>query len=425
MQGLTTGWPWGIKTRIRRYLRVPRTVNKFGAGSAPEEMIKSAAVIAASLLVLTSCGSAAAHKSAIGTPTASASGTAPYWSSGPSASGGPSPSGATGPFASTYPTVSGASGPHPGCNGIWSYNLCIPFSAYTGPSANPAVQSDLGFSCRIAISNGSPGSGGFIKFPGGDFTTDPRSNVSITYPPGTQPGMGGPQLSFSSASGRWYPVTREAVSPDGSRYAYMVGSGIHIVTAANGADTVIGTDKSWRLVLLVNNGAYAAPGDQATGLWFVPLSGSPKQIIDTGWWMTASASSGIAYGQRAQSVPPGANNPILRLSLSSGAVQTWWSAAPGAVQLSAVAPDGSLIVSMPSEQGGSIVDIRRIAQPEQVDSILAGPNGYLMGPVVADYHGIWLTINNTGANASYTWFAPARAYAPASKVSGQLASGCD
>jgi hypothetical protein len=391
-------------------------------------MIKSAAVIAASLLVLTSCGSAAAHKSAIGTPTASASSTAPYWSSGPSASGGPSPSGATGPFASTYPTVSGATGPHPGCNGIWSYNLCIPFNAYTGPAANPAVQSDLGFSCRIAISNGSPGSGGFIKFPGGDFTTDPRSNVSITYPPGTQFGMGSQPtfgLSFSSASGRWYPVTREAVSPDGSRYAYTVGSGIHIVTAANGSDTVIGSDKSWRLVLLVNDGAYAASGDQAPGLWFVPLSGSPKQIIDTGWWMTASAPSGIAYGQRAQSVPPGANNPILRLSLSSGAVQTWWGAAPAAVQLSTVAPDGSLIVAMPSEQGGSIVDIRGIAQPERVDSILAGPNGYLMGPVVADSHGIWLTINNTGANASYTWFASARVYAPASKVSGQLASSCD
>jgi hypothetical protein len=80
---------------------------------------------------------------------------------------------------------------------------------------------------------------------------------------------------------------------------------------------------------------------------------------------------------------------------------------------------------MPSEQGGSIVDIRGIAQPERVDSILAGPNGYLMGPVVADSHGIWLTINNTGANASYTWFASARVYAPASKVSGQLASSCD
>ena len=114
---------------------------------------------------------------------------------------------------------------------------------------------------------------------------------------GSQPTFG---LSFSSASGRWYPVTREAVSPDGSRYAYTLGSGIHIVTAANGSDTVIGSDKSWRLVLLVNDGAYAAPGDQAPGLWFVPLSGSPKQVIDSGWWMTASASSGIAYGQRAQ-----------------------------------------------------------------------------------------------------------------------------
>ena len=397
----------------------------------PEMLMTRAAILGAALLLLSSCGSAASHSRATASPVAVASGTFPAWSTGPSGSSGPGYSGPTysGSTGPNYSGYTGATGPHPGCRGLWSYGLCIPQPADSGPTFSPPSNTDLGFNCRIAVSNGSPGSGGFIKFPGGDFTLDPHSDVSITYPPGAQSGMGSPPptfgLSFNSHSGRWFPVSREAVSPDGSKYAYTYDKGIHVITAANGSDAVLGSDRTWRLLLLDNSGAYAVPADQTAGLWFVPLTGTAKQVTGAGVWMTASASSGVAYGMRAQSVPSGASNPVIRLILSSGAIQTWWSEAPAALQQSTVGPDGSLIVAMPYEGGTwQIVDIRRVVAPEQADPVVSDSYGTLLGPVVADAHGIWLTVKKN-YGASYTWLASGQGYQPVSKVADQLASGCD
>ena len=83
------------------------------------------------------------------------------------------------------------------------------------PSATPTPPSLLAtLNCRIAVSTGNPGSGGFVAIPGGQFTADKASDVDL---PG-QSGASG--LSYSVALRKWLPVPRSWITPDGKRYVY-------------------------------------------------------------------------------------------------------------------------------------------------------------------------------------------------------------
>ncbi len=83
-----------------------------------------------------------------------------------------------------------------------------PQPAAPTPSPNaslPPLASTL--ACRLPVSSGQPGSGGFVTFPQGTFAVDPGSALS-----GVRYG-----LSFDRAAAKWVPAPRSLVAPDGSR----------------------------------------------------------------------------------------------------------------------------------------------------------------------------------------------------------------
>jgi hypothetical protein len=387
-----------------------------------------AVVAGLSVLLLSGCSSpaTAAHPTPAPTSVVISENDNPGTSSGPSGPAGSSGgdytnssgpggfSGATGPYYS-----SGSSGPYgssgatgqPGC-WVVSYGLCV--SGATGNAPGP-VRTDPPFPCKIAVSSGQPGGGGFIALPGGTFALDPSSDVSIPVPVGSP--YRPTNFGFTFRAGRWFPVKPDWVSPDGSRYAYPDPTGIHVITVADGTDTVLGKGQAWQLLYLQNDGAYGVAANHTIGLWFLPLTGSPRQLTDRGYWITMSGS--VAYGMQAQSVPSGVTNTVLRLDPATGLIVTWWSDPPAGVQLLATAPDNGVLMLIPS-QYFPFVDVRRMSQPDQWIPVFSDVNGqrYLTPPVLVDSRGTWLSDNGG------VWLSSSSGTLLVSTVSGQLASGC-
>src|SRR4029077_12659116 len=68
--------------------------------------------------------------------------------------------------------------------------VASPSPIFDSPSPLPPSPTPLSatLKCRLPISNGQPGSGGFIVFPSAKFVSDPTSNVVIHGIPSPSPG---------------------------------------------------------------------------------------------------------------------------------------------------------------------------------------------------------------------------------------------
>src|SRR5206468_1723452 len=104
-------------------------------------------------------------------------------------------------------------------------------SSTSSPLAAASTGAALG--CRLPVvqwtqtAQGQVPSGGFISFPGGQFSPDPASEIIVDgsryrsvaqpYLYGGGPGPGAYDLQMR----RWLPPTPRNVSPDGSHYAYQ------------------------------------------------------------------------------------------------------------------------------------------------------------------------------------------------------------
>jgi hypothetical protein len=208
-------------------------------------------------------------------------------------------------------------------------------------SGNDSLIADL--TCRLPISSGAPGSGGFVGFPSAAFTSDPGSNL------GTAIGRysGGGSITYDRAANIWVPAPRVAVTPDGARFVYWSGpeADFHLVNVATSAETAIGPRLSgqawqaasaarqnwysggppWGLIEAGADGVYAVPpyGSTVGGLWLFPYAGGERQIASFGYWQ--AVGGGAAWGTRAPSFPQGATVAIVRLDLGSGASADWFS----------------------------------------------------------------------------------------------------
>lgn len=174
---------------------------------------------------------------------------------------------------------------------------------------------------KIAISNGRSGSGGWITFPGGTFTPDPGSNVTLPV------GGGSIGLTHILALNKWVPVPRDWVSPDGTKYAYFLFDGyrIHVVRAGNSelllSPPILGAAVGgyWSILATENTGlylVYAIGFTPMPGLWWVAYSGAARQVTNAGYWTATDGR--FAYGDLSTSVPQGGANSIVRLDLSTG-----------------------------------------------------------------------------------------------------------
>jgi hypothetical protein len=289
-------------------------------------------------------------------------------------------------------------------------------SATPSPIASPTPVADLplakvDFSCRlpISISTGNPAAlstqAGFVSFPSGTVTIDPVGNGG-TY--------------FDRAFSRWLPVARDAVSPDGTHYAYVdLGDGVfnvHVVDVRTGKDHVLRENASgfsFQPFVLdyASEGIYIGQAFERVqpGLWLVaPTTGAIRQVSKVAG-LQVSAGHGVFWSGE---INPADHNPIRvpssagtladqidRFDLKSGK-QVVWLYQPGK-GLTVVGLDirGRPLITRYSGQAPVPPKTDPIDHPATelliaLDSttqrsIYKGQLAELLGGAIGDAHGVW------------------------------------
>ncbi len=311
-----------------------------------------------------------------------------------------------------------------------------PASGVGGGPVIPPIQ----LACSLAVYAGPPGSGGFISFPAGTFTPDPKSGVTLPSPspgstspspqiggPGPGYGYGYPGLSWDLAQKKWLPVPYAWVTPDGSKYAYTSSNSIYVVDIAGNTQVELGEGKQWQILAVLANGVYAT-NPQLAGLWLLPFSGPADPLTSIGYWQAVTATA--AYGTDTSAVPQGVSTTIIRLDLRTGAIDHNWFSRSGA-NASVAGFDG---------HGNPILYVNNFASGTNEvwislgsnlgTPIMGSQNGvFVNGPPIADGHGIWFSASiqnfSNGSNSAQLLYVPNSGVYVMSQIGGQLAGGCN
>jgi hypothetical protein len=250
---------------------------------------------------------------------------------------------------------------------------------------------------------------------------------------------------------RWLPVTPNAISPDGLRFAYadydlisltsaggrtapMAGAlattgRVHIVDARTGADHIIfNGSPTYRVMGYTADGIYLATvlltmdGIFASGLFLIaqnggapqPVAGGSRPMDRSGWHVEG------AYAWGSDFVTGGditGGNRVLSLDLKSGAIQEWktWPDGVGAevigldargLPIIGVYQATSTIPGPPPAMQGIQVWILSAPGVGTVVYQSTVPNANLpVGPTFADSHGAWIG----GSPPSAVWLLTAAA----------------
>ena len=284
------------------------------------------------------------------------------------------------------------------------------------------------FSCKLPVYAGGPGSGGFIVFPGQTFVADPRSAVTVPSPSpsGASPtpqqpqyGPGYPQgwygMTYDVGYAKWLPVPYAWVSPDGVHYAYPLGGDVYVQNVKDGTQLELASGKSFNVIDVENDGVYAEPIN-AAGLWFLPYSGTEKQVATTHFWQ--GVSHGAAYGTATSQVPSGASNTIDKLDLKSGTITEFFTQAGGTSQVTGFDLVGDPIIQVGYSQGVALFLVTGPSSSTLMASSGYGGNAVPGGPPIADSHGIWYSVGN-----GVVLYSNGQWYYMAS-IGGQLAGQC-
>jgi hypothetical protein len=302
-----------------------------------------------------------------------------------------------------------------------------PIISFEPPTPSPVIPTPLAqlLRCRLPVSNGQPGSGGFIVFPGGKFVADPASNVVVSGVPTPSPGPYGYQgnfygLTYDRAYSKWLPVPATMVSPDGSRYVFPSAGSVYVLSAKGGPITELGADsgRGWNIFGVGTEGVYANPqaqGQQAVaGLWLLPFTGSPRQVTTSGYWFTVGR--GAAYGYPAPAVPSGAVQSLLRLDLKTGASTVWLPDVPSNSSILGFDFQGNPIVMQQNNPPNLVV----VTAPGQTVTLVDGSvQNFYVSWVLADSHGIWMA-SGDGTYLFRTGFGMEKV----SDVTGPFAGPC-
>jgi len=312
-----------------------------------------------------------------------------------------------------------------------SYPPFYPPSSGAGPITLP-----IQLSCTLPVYAGPPGSGGFISFPSGTFTADPKSGVTLPSPSPGSPspqqvgpgyGYGPPGLSWDAAQKKWLPVPYTWVTPDGSKYAYTSSNSIYVQDVAGSAQVELGEGKSWQIVSVLADGVYAV-NPQVAGLWLLPFSSPARQITTVGYWQGVTA--GAAYGTATSAVPQGVSTTIIRLDLKTGTIDRNWFTRQGAnSSVAGFDGHGNPIIYV-SNFSGPGNEIWIATGPGTADPIMGSQYGvFVNGTPIADSHGVWFSASiqnyGTGSGSAQLLYVPNSGVYGMTNIGGQLAGGCN
>jgi hypothetical protein len=313
----------------------------------------------------------------------------------------------------------------------------------SGNSAGSAAVSGVDLNCRLPVL--ADAAGAFITFPNGAITIDRSVKID--------PYSGSYTYTYDAEVGRWVPVPRPAISPDGRSYAYLAEtSGVPGATTLVSLHTHEIASRKDR-VLWEATGSPMGPGPNtlawlSDGIYFssvlVPVGGAkttplpavyvsdpdhagpprrlgpnpPPQMPSPGQsyagpdlFMFFGGGAAWATGNRVPKQAPSPNNPpspgelgpdrVLRMDLRDGSVSTWFKVS-GTDLVSVMGLDGQerpilafLQLSLKAEpQPGVFVPpvarLQLLTGPNQAVDISAGNPDFHMGSMPsADSHGIW------------------------------------
>ncbi len=241
--------------------------------------------------------------------------------------------------------------------------------------------------CRLPLSARTAGGGnsaGFLKISTSTAAADP----SGTLLPGTggdprmrtaaEPvlrGAAGATPGYDRAAGRWVPAPPQAISPDGSGYAYGAADGVHLVDVRSAADRLLHPGGGLDVLAWEPEGIYAVhrqrAGGPSDGLWLLdPASAEPRRlrVSEPGVAWTA-AGGGAAW---ASAVLPGDAEEVWRLDPATGTVASWLHRQGAGLLLVGVDAGGHPLVQVAAPQASSLWLITAPGQARQVSENLPG-----------------------------------------------------
>jgi hypothetical protein len=266
------------------------------------------------------------------------------------------------------------------------------------PSPPTGVASTL--NCRLPVisptSSADPVPGGWITFPGGQFTRDPTSlpgRLQSHVP------------SYDRATGRWVPVEYTNVAPDGASYVLhgdssLETNGFYLVDARTGSrrlllasDGPLQAPASWTVIEYASVGVYLWSTGIRTvpGLWLLdPLTGKVRLVDGSHYW--EMVGGGAAWAIDPPSGAPASTYTVYRLDLATGAVTTWYQTNTP-VGLLSPTPDGDVLITYgdrSSAQLGLITASNQLIPLAVPRRIYVGTQGYLSSP------GVWIPLQPGG-----------------------------
>jgi hypothetical protein len=308
--------------------------------------------------------------------------------------------------------------------------------------------SSVSFSCRLPVyvQTGYEGSSdfsrqdGFISFPSASLAIDPS-------------GHGGGY--FDRAFARWLPVTREAVSPDGTRYTFLEPKvpgtpgrqRLHVVDVSTGTEKVVelgqpgdtsayvivnfATEGVWLsyagyeaprgglLMLDLNSGALMNPGvpgmvEQPSGGFgrsgdtlIEPVAGGPGVFwFSDGGPNPQSAAIGFTIPARVQ-----------RLTMPGGKTVSWFTKQDAWVSvLGADLTEHPIIATSAVDGDINSKTIWLASSPTAAHAIGLPPGDYRL---IADSHGVWF-----GSRKGIYLYSDAGGLQKVSNQPGYPANGC-
>ena len=281
----------------------------------------------------------------------------------------------------------------------------------TAPAAAPAptaaaLRPAPGHGCRLPLTGraGAGAASGFVQLADGrGATSDPRGQLlgggggdprSRTAVAPVLHGAPGATPSYTPAAGRWVPAPPAAVAPDGLRYAYAAGDGVHLVEIGSAADRVIGGGGDLEVLAFAGEGVYAVhrrPAGPGAGLELLePASGAVRILRpDEPGVEWAAAGGGAAWAVAGLA---GGADEVWRLDRPTGTLTVWLHRLGTGLRLVGVDAAGHPLVQLAAPQSSSVWLVSAPGAARQVSESAPGGDDTPGYPAaVTDAGGVWVS----------------------------------
>ena len=303
------------------------------------------------------------------------------------------------------------------------------------PSPTPLTCKLPAISAADMARGDNPAGGGFVRFPGGSFTPDPRAAAA---------GVGRPV--YDSAIGDWLPGPKAdrsagiALAPDGLSYVQEIAKdappnpngpsappssvAFHVINVRAGSDRVVYESGPPYYDLL----GYSPPsifltpacwecGAGGSNLWSLDeRDGSIRKVSDlSSYWKIAG---GKAWG--GVTTDSSVMGRFVSVDMTNGKVTTWLRQPGAYLRFLAIDSSGSPLVGV---QISNSEAVWRVTQPEKGEEAFRVPCGGLSG-AFTDRNGTWIGGAQIGDGAGIFLYTASGGLRKMSDFPGVPLGGC-